>query len=42
MVRLHLKLDESPSPYDAADALAVAICCARREHLGNMVKEQGL
>jgi len=28
MVKLLLKLDEPPRPDDAADALAVAICCA--------------
>jgi crossover junction endodeoxyribonuclease RuvC len=30
MVRLILKLAEPPSPHDAADALAVAICHAHR------------
>ena len=28
MVKLLLRLDKAPSPYDAADALAVAICHA--------------
>ncbi len=28
MVRLHLKLKETPKPDDAADALAAAICCS--------------
>lgn len=27
MVRMHLKLKETPKPDDAADALAAAICC---------------
>lgn len=30
MVRLHLAMDALPSPFDAADALAAAICRARR------------
>lgn len=29
MVRILLNLKEDPKPYDAADALAVAICCAQ-------------
>jgi len=29
MVRLLLNLDSDPEPYDAADALALAICCAQ-------------
>jgi crossover junction endodeoxyribonuclease RuvC len=34
MVRVHLALDEAPRPFDAADALAIAICHARRLRFG--------
>jgi crossover junction endodeoxyribonuclease RuvC len=37
MVRLLLHLSEDPTPDDAADALAVAICHARRSHLDQVV-----
>ena len=37
MVKLLLGLDEPPSPYDAADALAVAIC-----HLHSLVPARGI
>lgn len=37
MVRLLLGLPEAPAPDDAADALAVAICHARRSHLDRVV-----
>jgi crossover junction endodeoxyribonuclease RuvC len=33
MVRIHLAMLEIPSPFDAADALAVAICHARRRRI---------
>lgn len=32
MVKLLLSLDEIPRPNDAADALAIAICCARMQN----------
>jgi crossover junction endodeoxyribonuclease RuvC len=32
MVKTILKLDDTPKPDDAADALAVAICCAQTKH----------
>ncbi len=37
MVALLLGLDSPPSPDDAADALAVAICHARRSHLASLL-----
>lgn len=37
MVALLLDLDRPPSPDDAADALAVAICHARRSHLSSLL-----
>jgi crossover junction endodeoxyribonuclease RuvC len=37
MVALLLGLDQPPSPDDAADALAVAICHARRSHLSSLL-----
>lgn len=41
MVRLLLGLDRLPSPDDAADALAVAICHARRSHLRSLLAASG-
>lgn len=41
MVRLLLGLDRLPSPDDAADALAVAICHARRSHLSSLLAASG-
>ena len=41
MVRLLLGLDRLPSPDDAADALAVAICHARRSHLASLLAASG-
>lgn len=32
MVRIILRLEEEPRPDDAADALAIAICCANRRY----------
>jgi hypothetical protein len=33
MVRIHLAMAEVPRPFDAADALAVALCHARRRRI---------
>jgi len=33
MVQLHLGLSQIPQPYDAADALAVALCHLRERHI---------
>jgi len=41
MVRLLLGLDRLPAPDDAADALAVAICHARRSHLASLLAVSG-
>ena len=41
MVRLQLALERVPSPDDAADALAVAICHARRAHLASLLALSG-
>jgi len=41
MVRLQLALERAPSPDDAADALAVAICHARRAHLAALLALSG-
>jgi len=41
MVRLQLALERLPSPDDAADALAVAICHARRAHLASLLALSG-
>jgi crossover junction endodeoxyribonuclease RuvC len=41
MVRLLLGLDRLPAPDDAADALAVAICHARRSHFASMLAVSG-
>lgn len=41
MVRLQLALERIPSPDDAADALAVAICHARRAHLSSLLALSG-
>lgn len=38
MVRLLLQLDEIPRPDDAADALAVAICCHHSSHLERLLE----
>lgn len=32
MIRIILRLEEEPRPDDAADALAIAICCANRRY----------
>jgi crossover junction endodeoxyribonuclease RuvC len=37
MVRVHLGMEEVPRPFDAADALAVAICHARRRRFGGVI-----
>jgi crossover junction endodeoxyribonuclease RuvC len=37
MVRLQLGLSEVPEPNDAADALAVALCHLREQHLKNLL-----
>jgi crossover junction endodeoxyribonuclease RuvC len=37
MVRLQLNLSEVPTPNDAADALAVAICHAQETHVNNLL-----
>jgi crossover junction endodeoxyribonuclease RuvC len=41
MVRLQLGLKEVPSPADAADALAVALCHLREVHLSDLIMKQG-
>ncbi|MAG15276.1 MAG: crossover junction endodeoxyribonuclease RuvC [Dehalococcoidales bacterium] len=41
MVRLQLDLAEAPQPDDAADAVAVAICHLREEHVSNLLAGQG-
>jgi crossover junction endodeoxyribonuclease RuvC len=41
MVRLLLDLDRLPSPDDAADALAVAICHARRSQFSSLLAASG-
>jgi crossover junction endodeoxyribonuclease RuvC len=40
MVRLQLELTEAPEPYDAADALATAICHVRQTHLSDLLAER--
>ena len=42
MVRLLLDLDRLPSPDDAADALAVAICHARRSQFSSLLAASGV
>ncbi len=37
MVRLQLHLSDTPQPSDAADALAVAICHIRQQHLNRLL-----
>ena len=39
MVRLQLGLSESPHPSDAADALAVALCHLRQQHLARLLSQ---
>lgn len=41
MVRLQLRLPETPEPNDAADALAVALCHLHETHLDSLLAEQG-
>ena len=40
MVRLQLGLSQAPQPFDAADALAIAICHLRQTHLNNLLTKQ--
>ena len=40
MVRLHLNLTEIPEPFDAADALAIALCHINENHINNLVIEK--
>lgn len=40
MVRLQLGLAQSPEPYDAADALAVALCHIGEIHMNNLLLER--
>jgi crossover junction endodeoxyribonuclease RuvC len=40
MVRSLLKLDDVPQPYDASDALAVAICHVHTNRFNNMIAVQ--
>ena len=42
MVKLLLNLDDLPEPYDAADALAVAICHIRESHLFEFIDENAV
>jgi Holliday junction resolvasome RuvABC endonuclease subunit len=37
MVKVVLEMDELPTPDDAADALAVAVCVANRERVGEQL-----
>lgn len=39
MVRLQLRLDDPPHPSDAADALAVALCHIRQQHLIRLLSQ---
>ena len=41
MVAVILGLAEMPTPDDAADALAVAICCANAERTGDRLNGRG-
>ncbi len=41
MVRLQLGLEEAPEPNDAADALAVALCCVQEMHVNDLLARQG-
>jgi len=40
MVRLHLGLTEIPEPFDAADALAVALCHINENHINYLISEK--
>ncbi len=40
MVRLQLGLSQAPQSFDAADALAIAICHLRQIHLNNLLTQQ--
>lgn len=40
MVKMQLELDEIPSPSDAADALAVALCHLSEVHVSGLLTEQ--
>ncbi len=40
MVRLQLRLSQTPQPSDAADALAVALCHLSETHLSNLLAKQ--
>ncbi len=40
MVRLQLRLSQTPQPSDAADALAVALCHLSEVHLSNLLAKQ--
>ncbi len=39
MIRLQLRLEELPEPFDAADALAVALCHLRQSRLNRLLSE---
>ena len=41
MVRLQLRLNDTPHPSDAADALAVALCHIRQQHLVRLLAQAG-
>jgi crossover junction endodeoxyribonuclease RuvC len=41
MVRLLLEMKETPEPYDAADALAIALCHAQEIYLDEVIAKQG-
>lgn len=41
MVRILLRLKTAPTPHDAADALAIAICHFHHAGLANKIKRQG-
>ncbi len=40
MVKLMLGLKEAPEPYDAADALAIALCHAQEVHMNELLTRQ--
>ncbi len=40
MVKLLLGLEEVPQPYDAADALAIALCHAQESHVNELLSRQ--
>ena len=41
MVKLMLGMTEVPKPFDAADALAIALCHAQEVHMNEVLARQG-